>query len=255
MKQTKKIFNDLTKFINETSNLDLKKIDLVALLELDEKQILQVKKENQKIDLWKLHEFWDMKDTLVMRSIFKPLEKDIFEFIKKVHTDQFIYKTEDDPNRVKVVSMHYKYYFWDKFYLFVDPHFDFYHWSKIDRLSVHINIDYDHTEKQLRKLLDFIGIDYSDITEEDYLDLWCSGSDSPVDSVETIFTDLVGRFWKSIKKEKNSDLLGFISEATGIGSTFDLDTDEDVEGKKFATRTYIKQKGFNIEPESHGYEN
>ena len=118
-----------------------------------------------------------------------------------------------------------------------------FHEFDIDQyITVDIEVDYEHLEEQLEKLMEFLKIDCEEY-KENFSYLWAG----EINEVEHIFIDLAVSAWKVTKEEANSQLLGFMVEGTGIYDFRNLDSGEITPSFEDIILS-VKKSGLKIEP-------
>ena len=238
----KSAFDFLTTHVKETADFDEQHFDLVTILVPEKAEREKLTKRLTKRNLHDVNGFGALCDALADRILYPSIKKELMQFFQKVHTNQFVYKDKNDVKPLQVVEVLFKYHFYHTFYIVAQPLELFYDWDKTDDIHTHIKVDYEHIEEQLEKLLKFLHIDDSDY-KENYNLLWAD----EVNEVEYKFSDLAVKAWKTVKKETNSNVLGFMMEGTGIHDTINLDTGDDANFDEDII-DYVKEKGLNLEP-------
>lgn len=250
LKRLNKPWVYLSTLIEEHPNLDPNTLDLIELLEASEEEIQKIRADYAEYDfdsedfwLFDMSGFWELRDALLERFLFKPTEKEFEAFFNKIHNNEFSYKIEADPNPVQVVSLYYRMYSWNSFFVFADPHYYYNNDDKFERMQLKIKFSYRHIENQLIKLLEYIKIDPSEIVDA-YPGLWEIEKE---DFYDDFYLGLTQKYWNKTKEENDSKLLGFIAEGTG-GQTFDLDTNTNIDELDIPIQDHIKQRGLDIQP-------
>lgn len=238
----KESFKILTQLIKEGSNFDEKNFDLVTMLAPTEAEQKRIRDQLKKSDFYSLSGFGKLCETLVEYAIFPHIERELMKLFQKVHNNNFVYKTKNDESPLQVVKVIYKYYFHYEFYIITEPHDLYYKWDKAKGIKANIEVDYDHTEEQLEKLLNFLKVDYSEY-KENYDYLWVE----EIRDIEYRFENLVIKCWNTNKQEANSRLIGFMLEGTGISDNLNLDNKEAANTYENIVN-YVKGKGVKIKP-------
>lgn len=190
-------------------------------------------------DVYELDFFWELRDELFESIILKSFEDRLNEFFYKIHTDQFKYKIATEKDSLKVINLWYNIYP-NEIYLFVEPNPDFYNEDKIERLELSLHFDLDEFENLLTQILDLRKVDYSNL---EY-----SLAREELEKEKYLF-NLLYEYWSLVKKETNSDIIGFLSLATGGSNYFDLDNQNTIECIHGEVQKYLDQKNVNIKRE------
>ncbi|MCH2035125.1 MAG: hypothetical protein MK202_16570 [Tenacibaculum sp.] len=190
-------------------------------------------------DVYELDFFWELRDELFESIILKSFEDRLNEFFYKIHTDQFKYKIASEKDSLKVINLWYNIYP-NEIYLFVEPNPDFYNEDKIERLELSLHFDLDEFENLLKQILDLRKVDYSNL---EY-----SLAREELEKEKYLF-NLLYEYWSLVKKETNSDIIGFLSLATGGSNYFDLDNQNTIECIHGEVQKYLDQKNVNIKSE------
>lgn len=139
----------------------------------------------------------------------------------------------------------YYHFYDDEIYVFVEPNYDYYPDDKIKRLELYLKYDSNEFEKSLIQILDLWQLDYSSFTEDNYYEsIW----DFELE-IDSFFLEFMFKHWSEIKKETNSDLIGFITYATRGLYTYDLDNKSEVRGLKNETKKYLENKNIYLKSE------
>ncbi|MDP2542234.1 hypothetical protein CSC81_13495 [Tenacibaculum discolor] len=226
------------KVLNKSGKLEIFK------LYLSKKKINQQIKVTKGIDIYEFNYFWELRNDLFKSIILKSFEPQIKEYLKKIHKDEFIYTDKNEKKSLKVISMYYHFYD-DEIYVFVEPNYDYYPDDKIKRLELYLKYDSNEFEKSLIQILDLWQLDYSSFTEDNYYEsIW----DFELE-IDSFFLEFMFKHWSEIKKETNSDLIGFITYATRGLYTYDLDNKSEVRGLKNETKKYLENKNIYLKSE------
>lgn len=190
-------------------------------------------------DVYEFDFFWELRDELFESIILKSFEDRLNEFFYKIHTDQFNYKIASEKGSLKVINLWYNIYP-NEIYLFVEPNPDFYNEDKIERLELSLHFDLDEFENLLTQILDLRKVDYSNL---EY-----SLAREELEKEKYLF-NLLYEYWSLVKKETNSNIIGFLSLATGGSNYFDLDNQNTIECIHGEVQKYLDQKNVNIKSE------
>lgn len=206
---------------------------------LSKEEVLDDLNFTEGTDVYELDFFQELRDELFESIILKSFEDRLNEFFYKIHTDQFKYKIASEKDSLKVINLWYNIYP-NEIYLFVEPNPDFYNEDKIERLELSLHFDLDEFENLLTQILDLRKVDYSNL---EY-----SLAREELEKEKYLF-NLLYEYWLLVKKETNSDIIGFLSLATGGSNYFDLDNQNTIESIHREVQKYLDQKNVNIKSE------
>ena len=172
------------------------------------------------IDMYYDWLIWDLRDYFFDKMILDSFRKEINSFCKRIQLADFDYEKNAGPEDVKVVQMYYHVYIWDQIYVACAPEGSFHKESLVqDRLELDLEFELNELEHLLLQLLNVLEVDYSEFKEEEDISTNELG-------IDTLVENLLRECWRKTKEETNSKIVGTLFEATGLGSTGDLDTNE-----------------------------
>ncbi|MFD0991041.1 hypothetical protein ACFQ1R_13110 [Mariniflexile jejuense] len=179
------------------------------------------------------------------KKILKPREEMVIEFLIKVLSFQYEFRTKRDTSQIKVISLYY-YASSPLSFLFVEPCYAFYsNEYTIDRPELELeDYDYFDLEDLARNVLDESGIDYSDLDQNNRFDLaefWENKAE-----LEKTF---IFNCWKKAKSQTESKLIGFLDASDYSGGTYDLNNGKSLWEDKIEIDDYLDKLGIKINKE------
>ncbi len=205
------------KYIN--INKEEKIIDLPVSEEIFNKTKSFVK-GSRLIDMYYSWLIWDLRDYFFEKMILDSFRKEINSFCKRILLADFDYEKHASSKDVKVVQMYYHVYIWDQVFIACEPEGSFHKESLVkDRLELKLDFELEELEYLLEQLLNEFEVDYSEFKKKEDI----STNELEIDF---LVENLLRECWRKTKEEANSKIVGTLFEATGLGSTGDLDTDE-----------------------------
>lgn len=218
--------------------LDLDKKDKEIKLPITEKEFNFIKDEVKGVSLDDLYDwrFWDIRDYLFKEIIIKPHTNKVKSFFEKIQLNDFDF-VEDENQAVRVVDIYFHVYIWNSVFIAAEPNNELYD-DKIykDRLECDIEFELEEIEHLLRQILDAFEVEYITIIEEEQI---CTIELEIDDLMEDFFREC----WLEKKAFTKSSMIGVLFQATGYGTSNDIETGEEIVGE---IKEYALKKGIEI---------
>lgn len=179
-------------------------------------------------------------DIAFTTSFLIPRKDKIEEFFTNILNSKFDYLENENPQQVYVIDIWY-YALSPLSFIFAEPCSEYYKSKKpINIAELHLeNYNYFDIEKLGRKVLDQNQVNYSELLNNEILDLaffW-----------ENQF-ELEHKFlincWKNAQNTTKSKILGFLQSSDGTGGIYDLQNDNYLRDK--SVKEYLDEKGYAI---------
>lgn len=199
MKQFINSLKHVIKIIQENSDIEENSFDLIALSNLQDIELQQIREEVANIKLVDVDEFWDLTELIYKKLTLKTILPELCSYFKST----LITRTQ------KPIEITYQFNHWFHFILKAN-----------NSTNVHLYMKKDHAEKQLQNLLDYLQIKDLDWKNHLYDFDYAFNFES---EIEALFRELSFLCWEKAKKETNTNIKGYIQEYNGGSHMYDLD--------------------------------
>lgn len=215
-------------------NLNSDQIKITLPLNKDEFE--KIKDEVNGCNLLELEhwEFWDLRDYFFNKLIIENFKEDLISLFTKTHLNEFDFSNKDKIE-IKVIDLYYHYYY-NEVFICSEPSNVIYPDIEINRLEIRLKYDTDELEYLLEQILDAFGVIYNNWKEEGTL--LCTDEFN----IGEYFSSLMINCWTKVKLDYNSNVIGFVSYASGGGGYTDLDNGNEVEETIDGIKAYLKNR-------------
>lgn len=179
-------------------------------------------------------EFWNLRDYFFNKLIIENFKEDLISLFTKTHLNEFDFSSKDKIE-IKVIDLYYHYYY-NEIFICSEPSDVIYPDIEMNRLESRLIYNTDELEHLLEQILDAFGVTYNDWKEEGDL----LSTDELI--IGNYFGPLMFECWTKVKLDYNSNVIGFVSYASGGGGYKDLDNGNEVDETIDGIKSYLKNR-------------